>query len=83
MMTNKVKNSLICNSIIISMITLICLGLMGLCERIPYEVIEITSKILIAAIGGIINLIIIFFFFLYWWSEVKWANIKRKFKNKR
>lgn len=82
-MTDKVKTSLICNSIAISVISLICLGLMGLCERIPYEAIEITSKILIAAIGGIINLIILFFFFLYWWSEVKWMQIKRKFKKKK
>ena len=80
-MNNHVKNSLIGNSIVISIITIIAFALVGLCDRIPYEVVEVLSKIIIIAISIIIDLIILFFFFLYWWSEVKWDNCKRRFHN--
>jgi len=80
-MNNSVRNSLIGVSIIISIATILCFGLIYLCEGIPYESIEIITKIIISLILAIFDLVVFFSFLLYWWSEVKWDSCKRKFHN--
>lgn len=81
-MSKKVFGYMILDSIAILIFTALFLILRHYLGFISIDWARSVLNAILVVIYVIADAIVVFFFLLYWWSDVKWTNIKNKFRKK-
>lgn len=82
-MSKKIIVFMICDILLAAAVTFFCILIKnGFAVYITNDLVRKAVNVIFSAIYIIIDLCILFWFFLYWWSDVKWTNIKIKFRKR-